>query len=75
MFFFFFFIRLVFPFVCLFFARLIFIEISGVHEGAHHRFDSCLDDALLTFHVQHVECSRNVIELRAAVQECVEILF
>ena len=39
-------------------------EFSSFHEGVHHRFHSCLDDAFLTFHVQHVECSLNVVELR-----------
>ena len=71
----FFFARLLVRVLFLFFALLIFAGSSGFHEGVHHRFDSCLDDALLTLHVQHVECSRDVIELHAAVQECVEVLF
>ena len=48
---FFFFTRLLVRFLCLFFARLIFAESSGFHEGVCCRFDSSLDDALLTFHV------------------------
>ena len=45
MFFFFFFTRLLVRFLCLFFARLIFAESSGFHEGVCYRFDSSLDDA------------------------------
>ena len=70
-----FFTRLLVSFLFLFFVLPISVQSSGFHEEVYHRFDSCLDDALLTFHVQQIECSRNVIELRAAVQDCVEVLF
>ena len=46
----------------LFVALPIYAESSGFHEGMHHRFDSCHDNALLSFHVQHIECSSNVID-------------
>ena len=70
-----FFTQLLVSFLLLFFALPISAESSGFHEGVYHSFDSCLDDALLAFHVQHIECFRNVIELRAVVQECIEVLF
>ena len=56
--------------LCLFFTWLTLSDCYSFHEGVHYRFHSCLDDAFLTFHVQHVECSRNVVELRAAIQKC-----
>ena len=61
------FTRLLVRFLFLFFTLLISAASSGFHAGVYHRFDSCLDDALLALHVQHVECSGNVVELRAAV--------